>query len=371
VGLRRSEFMITVGAMREVDALVDDAYKFFEEQERKKADRGEAHSDDWHLSFHGSQFPGDDVKACGRKALYSMIDTPKEQFTRKSRQLMEAGKDIENQVVTKLYLSGQLLSNPPWKFQTQFEDPEAWLTCTLDTLALARRQSKPYVIEHKTKYARVIEEMLKLYRGPDPDHIKQVKVQIEMANRFGPHKVMRCYNSGRMAVEQQLVSANGDKPHAHAIRVCPQHRHTDCLVEEEIQPPDYGYLYYISRDNPNDTWEFYFERDPKFYDAGIAQLHEWRDSFIKGELPTTQTEKAGARGHPFGWMWSVDPCRYCDYKARMCRPDHEEAVKQGSPIKLRDSAAVDQAKIVRGEYDFDLVHAAVLKRWGIDPSSSD
>lgn len=363
MGLKRAEFMITVGAMREVDSLIDDAYKFVIEQERKQADRGEAHSDDWYLSFHGSQFPGDDEKACGRKALYAMIDTPRELFTRRSRQLMEAGKDIENQVVTKLYTSGQLLSNPPWEFQTQYEEPSAWLTATLDTLALPRRFKKPYVIEHKTKYAKVIEQMLKLYRGPDPDHIKQVKVQIELAHREGPRIVKRCYNSGRLAIKLKPLDVDAEF-------VCPEHFHTDCLHEEEILPPDYGYLYYISRDKPDDTWEFFFERDPKFFDAGIAQLHEWRESFIAGVLPTTQLEKAGQRGHPFGWQWSLDPCRYCDYKAKMCRPDHEAAVKQGAPIRLEDSAAVDQAKIVRKDYDFDLVRKAVLNRWKVEEPSS-
>jgi hypothetical protein len=200
--------------------------------------------------------------------------------------------------------------------------------------------------------------MLRLYKGPDPAHVYQLKCQIGLTHEAGPRIVKRCYNSGRLPVQI-----------AKDTFVCPEHRTQKCLRDEQILEPDHGFLYYVSRDHPADTWEFYFEYDPKFMEEGRRQLAKWRQHFLDGKLPQDNFEDKRF-SHPWqGWAWTKSlkdpdsPCQYCDY-GDICREDHKQAVKDGKPINLADSHAIEAAREVRVDYSFDLVRKAVLKRWG-------
>ena len=369
MGLSRGEFFARIGLLSEVDPLTDLAYRFAEQRDALLSDQGAAVKDKWHVSFHGSQFPGNDPKACGRASLYRMIDTPRTFGSylfsnRKLTQIADAGKDIEDRLVMKWHEAGFLVSPPPFdpfgnkQDQLVFQHPEAWLTSTVDSIVLWPRSVMPIVSEVKSKYANVIADMQRLIRGPDEKHVKQIKTQIAMARYFYtqyPLVVQRCFNTDRLAIPLVL---NGDG----AVRlVCPQHMTTDCLYEAELVPPEYGYLYYVSRDNPIDTFEFYIEYDPSFYEAGIAKLVEWRKNFENDELPQTNfKEKRFA--HPFGWLWGDQPCKWCDF-GDICRSDMKKALAEQRPLKLSESAAIEDALAARSDYSYEEARKAVVDRW--------
>lgn len=351
--------------MRQIEPLTKAAYQFFEWREQQTQNKGEAVADPWHLSFHGSQFPGDDPKACGRQALYTMMDIPRGPMSRMLRTTAESGKDIEDRLVLKWYYAGYLMSPPPppiGDYQMQFEESEAWLTSTVDSIVLPPWANRGAVVEVKSKWASVIEEMIRLYRGPDPKHVKQVKAQIALAARQPYWTAKRCYNSGRLAIKLPLAGIT--------LEICPEHGHDKCLREERLERVEYGFLYYVSRDNPMDTWEYYFDLDQDFYDAGIVKLKRWAKSFQDDVLPQDNFNDKRF-SHPLGdhWRWTEMPCKWCDY-GQICREDHRTAVKQRLPIKLSESAAIQEAKDVNEGYDVNLVRAAVLQRWGLKSDQS-
>jgi hypothetical protein len=359
MGLSRQEAWSRWGLIREIEPLTQAAYDFYERLEAEKPNIGDAADTEWHLSFHGSSFPGDNPYACGRRALYTMMDIPRGGMTRRLRGQSEAGKDIEDRIVTKYYLAGYLLSAPPppyGKYQTVFEDKDHWLTSTVDAIVVHPNQDRGKVVEIKSKDQDVIEQMKKLCRGPDEKHILQLKCQIGLAHEQGSWKVRRCYNSGRLAI--QLGSLNGKKP-----LVCPEHGGNKCLREEVLEPVEKGFLKYVSRNDPNETWEFMYEYDPDFMEAGRRKLREWIKNWEVGLLP--QTEFSDKRfSHPFGWYWSKPeyPCKYCDY-GEICRSDHRRAVEAGNPITLGDSEAIGLASEIRNGYELNKVREAVETRW--------
>lgn len=321
-----------------------------------------------------SQFPGDDPKACGRQALYRMMNIPRTTGSyffsnRKLTQIADAGKDIEDRLVMKWHGAGYLLSPPPYNAlgqrQHQFvmESPDEWLTSTVDAITLPRRSITPVVTEVKSKYADVIEQMQMLQRGPDDKHVKQIKAQIGLAREDflrNPRIVLRCFNSDRLAISYYDFRSSKE------ILVCPQHLHNDCLHEVKLKPPHYGYLYYVSRDNPTDTFEFYIEHDEQFMASGRAKLIEWQQNFINNVLPQTNfTDKRFS--HPFGWLWGDEPCKWCDYGDH-CRSDHKKAIEKGMVLALHESEAVEFAKGVKADYELDLVKIAVGERWGLEKS---
>ena len=370
--LTRGEFYGRIGLLRDADPAINDAYRFFESVQEGEQDIGHSVTDPWHVSFHGSQFPGDSQHACPRAALYRLVDAPRERFSRKGRMMVEMGKNHEERIVEKLHMSGQLVSPPPWLHQMQFELPEAWLTSTVDAIVCRPRARRPFVMEEKMKYGKDIEAMRRLIRGPDSQHVNQVKCQIAMAHAHGPWKVKRCHNSGRLAIQDMIedgIPLRLDKP------ICPQHGGTRCLEDDELLPVQHGYLHYTSRDNPDDTWEFYFEYDPKWYEIGVKMLKLWREHFLRGILPQTNFEEK-RYSHPLGWTWTrskkmpESPCQWCDFGA-ICRLDHKQAVKTKEHVKLADSAAIDDAKAVRPDYEFEEARAAVLKRWQMDEEEAE
>jgi hypothetical protein len=361
MGLTRAEFWSRIGLAREIDPLVSASYKFGAIMRQQASDQGEDHADPWHLSFHGSQFPGDNKNACGRQALYRMMDFSRPMMPRWLEQLAESGKAIENSLVAKWYYAGYLVSPPsflPGVIQKQYEDPEHWLTCTVDSIVCWPRTTEPLVCEVKSKPADVILAMQRLIRGPDKRHAWQMKTEIGMAHEAGPIKVQRCYNTGRLAV----MSGNSGRWLKHEV-ICPQHGHALCLREVTLSAPTRGYLYYVSRDNPEDTFEFMYEYDPNWMRIGRSKLARWRKSFLDDKLPATNfSDKRWS--HPYDWQWSKDeyPCKYCDY-GQICREDHKLAVERGQNIALVESVGVDDAREVRETYSPLRARTAVMDFW--------
>lgn len=362
-GRSRGEFFSRVGALKEVDPLVEAAYRILNEKEFAQSDQGAAAEDKWHVSFHGSEFPGDDPYACGRHALYRLLDTPRTPFQRRGRQFMDQGKDLEDRLVWAWYYAGHLVSKPPKmpdgsRKQTMFEDPNHWLTSTVDSILVKPRSTSPFVGEVKNVGKEALEKLRNLAMAPHPKYVRQVKCQIGMAHEYGPITVMRCHNTGAVAIDV----ING----VNMAKICPLHAHDKCLAEEILEPVNRGYLYYVSRDDADDTFEFMYEYDPNFMRSGRRKLAEWRAAFESDQLP--QTEWADKRySHPFGWRWSLDqyPCKWCSY-GDICRDDHDIAKERQAPIALHESAAVEVSERFRPEWSYESVKNAVYDRWGLD-----
>jgi hypothetical protein len=316
--LTRQEFFTRFQLIRTVDPITATAYKEVEEALWHSGDDDSPHGHPWHVSFHGSQFPGDDPLACPRQALYRMMDLPKaERFSRRSRVVMQAGKDAEIELVRTWHEAGILLSAPPdAEVQTGFEWPEAWLTSSVDSVILPPRWNKPLPVEIKTKDREAIEQMQVALRGPDPNHITQNKVQIALVRYF-----------------------QGD-------------------LWPALDPTTHGYIYYMARDDPSVTAEFRVDYDQKFFDIGVERLKQWRAYFLEGVLPEIKPGKRSSKfGHPHGWRWSYPPCQFCDWK-KTCQLDFHEGVEF-----LADSVGIERARLVRENYDYEAARRRVGERW--------
>lgn len=364
--MTRGEMYARIGLLDEVDPMTSEAFYFAEQLEMKKSDQGHDAEDPWHISFHGSQFPGDNPFACGRQNIYRLMDVPRGGFTRQARQFMQQGKDMERQLVNAWWRAGYLVSAPPFPGvrQTMFEDSDHMLTSTVDAIVRKLRSSKPYVCEVKQIYDDHVDQMRRLIRDPHENYVRQVKCQIGLAHEAGPQIVQECYNTGRLAIQFPKKWKDG-RVIELSPPVCAAHSHSECLIEVEIEPPDYGYLYYVSRDNPTVVRSYFFEYDPAFMEAGRKQLARWRDEWLEGNLPQTRFEEKKF-SHPFGWQWTKEeyPCKWCDF-GQSCREDHRKAVNLGHKLPVAESTAIEDALRVRPDYDFERVRAAQLSRWGL------
>lgn len=306
--LTRNEFFNRLQLIKIIDPITDNAF-LKAEDERWRTEKQEPHGHPWHVSFHASQFPGNDPLACPRQALYRMMNVPEQSaFSRKSRHLMSIGKTVEYELVSAYHRAGILLSAPPDEdVQTGFEYPEVWLTGSVDSVI--EIDGRPVPVEIKTKSAEHIQEMQVGKRGPDERHISQLKVQIALAKR------------------EELWP--------------------------DMKPITHGFLYYASRNDPTKTAEFRVDLDEEFFDAGIDKLRQWRAWFEEGVLPSINPSKR----HPMGWRWSYQPCQWCPFK-KSCQEDHKEGIDD-----LEQSNAVFRAGRIREDYDFELVRLKVRARW--------
>jgi len=352
------EFLSRTGGLRTVDQLTEEAYRYNIEGALLDPDQGHDREDLWHVSFHGSSFPGDNPKACGRRALYSMVDTPRAPFRRRLMQQADAGKDIENRLAQNWHDAGMLLTPPPGEPQMEFFDGDHWLVSTVDSMLLPLSSDMPIVCEIKSKSWEVIDAMQRLVRGPDEKHVFQLKCQLGLAHEAGERTVYRCYNTNRLAIKMLVASEDGEP---RLDFVCAHHKTDKCLREVRLLAPTRGKIYYVSRDAPSDSFEFHFDYDPEFMRRGREVLANWREHFIEGALPQTNFDDKRF-SHPFGWLWGDEPCKWCDF-GQVCREDHREAVKTKEHTRLKDSAAVEHAGSTRRDYTYDAVRERVFKRW--------
>jgi CRISPR/Cas system-associated exonuclease Cas4 (RecB family) len=311
--LSRAELFTRRQIIRKLEPITNEVWNQVEDERwRSNADNA-PHGHPWHVSFHASQFPGDDPLACPRKALYQMMDFAQGGPVKRSgRAIMNAGKAIEVDLV-KIWHEGEiLLSNPPHdEYQTGFEIPEVWLTGSVDAVIKPPRWNKPLVVEIKTKFQSAIDEMKHGVRGPDPSHVAQLKAQLAMVHQ----------------AQAELWPG--------------------------LDPVTHGYIYYLSRDRPSDTAEFLIDLDEKFFEQGVLRLAQWRAMFEEGVLPSTHSDHR----HPFGWRWTYEPCKYCPFQ-KICKLDHE-----AQEMDLTKSCGVERTQLVRPDYDPEAARKAVFKRW--------
>jgi CRISPR/Cas system-associated exonuclease Cas4 (RecB family) len=329
--LSRGELFTRLQVSRELDPVTDMAYKLVEERKHREQLDDSPHGDPWHVSFHASQFPGDDSYACPRRALYGLMDFAREAgdrkartlpFDRKSRTIMAAGKAIELELVQTFSDAGILLSaKPSDEVQTGFQWPEAWLTGSVDCVIQWPETRRVVPIEIKSKYQSAIDEMKLAKRGPDLSHIFQLKTQLALVY-YGQQ------NGG---------------------------------LWSDLDPVTHGYIYYLSRDCPSETAEFRVDLDLRFFEKGIARLKQWIAWFREDHLPEEPKGKRTTNfGHPMGAVgmkWSELPCAWCDYK-KTCQLDFRQNIHT-----LTESVGVNRTQAAREHYDPEEARGRVYSRW--------
>lgn len=294
--------------------LEDVTFKAYENMahERWQESLSEApHGKAWHTSFHASRFPGGEDPTCDRKAMYEMMGIPASKPAPPFLiAIADAGKDIEVQIMRRWHAAGKLLTaGPDEKLQTGFEDPDTWLTCSLDA-ALDLSPDWEWVLptDVKSKDHSVVEGMIAGMRGPDAGHVRQLMVQVHFCRER--HEQMGWDKLG-------------------------------------LKPAKGGSLLYVSRNRPMTRCEFYYDYDEAMMHDGLAKLARRKQQFIDKELAPRPAE----------WLWTQEPCKWCDFK-RVCKADIKADVNN-----LGESKAIEHAQKVTPLYDFDAVHSAVLGRW--------
>lgn len=300
----------------DLDKITDQAYKDLEEKIWRENLESSPHGRPWFTSFHASSFP-DMEKACGRKALYTMLDTPEpEPISPFLRGVAEAGKAIEYQIVYRWIKAGIMLGVKEPKFdgapieQLKFEDPETWLTGSCDAVLDLRPEYKHVVpVDVKSKTQKVLDEMLSGQRSYEPKNYLQVQAYLYLCNKF--HKEMGWEDMG-------LLPANG------------------------------AYIYYVSRENPRSAKEFFVPINWDVINNGVEKLKEWQIHFIEQTLPE----------RPKSWRWTEEPCKWCVFKKEVCKPDYKEKIQV-----LSESNAIKVATKLRKDYDYKEIRKEVESRW--------
>lgn len=293
-----------------VKPILDHIYKVEEDAIWRKDLFSSPHGQKWHTSFHASSFPGDDYKACGRKAIYELMNIPSAKPLEAWVRLTgEVGKAIEESYVWRFHRAGILLSNTPDKeHQTTLEDKEHWLSCSPDSVLLEPGKNRPHPVEIKGKDPHVLEAMAKGKKSFDPEHRKQLLTQVGLVK------------------EQQENLWPGLE---------------DCAN---------GTILYVDRARPANIHEFKFKYNEDFMEQGRAKLDDWKEAYLNEVLPPRPKE----------WKWTESPCQYCKFKP-ICKQDVKDGVEN-----LKESNTIKHAKEVRGDYDYDAIRKSVLDRWELE-----
>lgn len=338
------EMLVRLGAIRIVEPVIDIAYDHVANLRWMSQAGDDPHGRPWHVSFHASQFPGDNPQACGRFAMYGMMDVPAGGPPQRWLDgVAQVGKAVELRYVRIIRDFGRLVrSNVPDTStdpdavdndgksmpQIGFIDKDHWLTGSVDLPILPFNYSSPFITEVKTKHEDKLNLMMMGERQFDEAHRRQLLCSLGLSH---------------------------DNPEAF------KHPTEDRLLD----PATDGAVLYIARDTdwpgPEKTFEFYFQHDPAFMEEGRAKLKRWRQAFLDNELPV-EVPRKNTRSHPNGpgWQWSQGACKYCPLK-KACRADYDNGV-----TTLTDSHAVALAKFSRPGYDHKAKRSAVLSFWGHD-----
>lgn len=290
-----------------VTPILEAIYEIEEEQIWREDLWSSPHGEHWHTSFHASSFPGDNEKACARRAIYSLMNIPPRYPTDQAgRAVMEAGKDIEENIVWRFHRAGILLSDPPSaEHQMGFSDEEHWLTGSPDAVILLPKQQRPHPVEIKTKDHEVVEKMKMGQRSFDESHRHQILPYIG------------------------FVHENHE------------------LLWPDLNPATQGSILYVSRDRPHFMHEFKFNYSEKYMEAGRDKLKLWKEAYLRELLPPRSKD----------WKWTEPPCQWCPVK-KFCKEDVKAGIEN-----LSESNTIKHAEEVRGSYDYEETRKAVLDRW--------
>lgn len=297
----------------DLDAITEQAYLLQEEKEREK----QLAKPPGGRAFYASMFPGGvDELRCGRAALYSMLNIPDaEAIKPQGRAIIEMGKSAEKQIVWRWGKMGLLLGVKTPKRETDymeqigFSDPDTWLSGYADAIMDIRpRWNAVLPVDIKSKSHDKITAMQLGQLSYDSDHYRQVQAYLYLCRKF--HTAMKWDKLG-------------------------------------LEPARAGIIYYVSRENPRNTWTAFIPYDEEFVEAGLERLRAWRDNFLADELPPRPKE----------WKWTKPPCQWCQFK-KSCKQDIREDV-----TRLSESNAIQLAKKINPNYDEQRVREEVSKRW--------
>src|SRR5574342_643499 len=279
MGITRNELFKSLGVIKEgpqLDLWTEKAYA--QEEERKW--REEPY---FTTSFHCTSFPGAE-KNCRCYQLYKLMNIPEDKpVSPKGIGIMTVGKCVEEQIVERWDKAGILLGSS--KKQLKIEDENTWLSGYIDAvLDLRPEWNSALPIEIKSKSNKVIEYMKVGGQSYDLKHYYQLQSYLwYCATRhddFGWDKL-------------GLLPAKG------------------------------GIIYYVSREDPRNTHEFYVQNDPALWLTALHRLKVWREMFLNDELPERPKE----------WRWTEEPCKWNPYK-KLCKADAKEGI-----VKLSESNA--------------------------------
>lgn len=270
------------------------------------------HGHPWHTSFHASAFDN----PCGRFAIYTLLDIPPTDYSSPMlRATGEQGKAAEQQIVYRwgragLTIGGNVPLEPDGKiYQLGFADEETWLTGSIDSVLGIEDWPNVLPVDIKSKPKEVIDKMNRGILNYFPEHYGQVQAYIYLCFKF--------------------YSEMGWKEMGFGL-------------------PKGAILYYVSRENPRHTHEFYIEADWPYINTGILKLKSWKRDFINGILPERPKE----------WKWTESPCKWCRFKKFACKPDIKDGV-----VSIHDTNATNFAGKMRTNYDQLETIRGVLNRW--------
>lgn len=247
-------------------------------------------------------------------------------FTGHGRAIMDAGKAIENEYVSRWEEDGVLISRPPTdKHQTGFKDERYWLTGNLDAVIHPPGWNRGHAVEIKSKDHDVIDSMKSGLKSYDEQHYYQLQVYLG------------------------FLQSNSDSLYADYYL-----RRPESILRLD-KPVTTGSILYVSRNRPRHTHEFTFEFDLSVWVSGTSSLAAWREEFTRGNLPPRNPN----------WKWLDQPCKWCPVK-RICKADDKQ-----NKLRLSDSTAIDTAKQLRPDYEYLQQRKNVLERWGVEDESSD
>jgi len=355
MGITREQLYSELGMLEIVAPLILAGYERQELRDRRDGSGDSPHGSRWSTSFHSSSFPGRDESACGRRALYTLMDIPEsESKPPRLLAMFEGGTDMEHNWVRKLRAEGVLLSNDVTlgdAHQTGFADKEHWLTGASDAIILPPFWSKSLCVEIKQTS---LEKVQAMQQDPEsvpmshPKYLRQLGAYIALA-REQPYTPTVTVCKETWAITTSPIAG---------LHWCPLHQTLECpTMEITVDSPDAGVLIYGAREEPLTTVSYMVQHDEDQWQQGLARIAEWRDDFINGVLP--EHPHNGNRA-----MWSVEPCKWCLYKKEGCKEDYKDGVKT-----LANSNQIKWAKKVKRVYDYDAQRKSVLGRWGVEDKS--
>jgi hypothetical protein len=257
-------------------------------------------------SFWASQFPGEEDLCCNtRGLLYNLMNIPGvDPIPPRLRGQSEMGNAAERFVLNSWDKAGILLGE-----QIKYEDEETWLTGASDALLdLRPKWNKVLPVDIKSKDHEVIKSMQIGARSYEQKDYLQLHAYFYLLDKL-------------MALEG---------------------------IEWELEPPTSGILYYVSRQDPTFTKEFYIEKNQEVIDKSVETLRKLKHYYLSGVLP--QRDKS--------IKWSEPPGKWCKFKKECCKKDDKEKI-----IELSKSNGIEFAKFVRPSYDYETTRQKVLNRW--------
>jgi hypothetical protein len=284
--------------------------------------------------------------------VYGLLDPPAPAPRKPFLQAwFDIGNALEHNWIRRLRNYGVLLSadvTAEDDFQTGFEDEEHWLTGSCDAIVLPRGWMKPHLVEIKTtSHEKVLAMRAEKPTFPlqHPKYVRQLKTYIGLAHEM-PYTptVHICNESGA------IISSRDDY-------ICPIHGQRCAFESIPLMPPDDGTLIYSSREDPLTTASFRVFYDPEFLAVGRVRLAEWRDYFLRGEIPAHPYEGRAKK-------WTAPACANCDFKGAFCKTDY-----QNKTMRLSDSNLIGFARGIRPDYDLEQKRSSVLFRWGAEDLS--